>query len=84
MGKSRPHLLGTLLEAPAVREAAQGLIEAVAAEVEARGLSPGAYQRAIQHLEYARRLVREDNQQLNAMLDQRINDMRMALRVRRS
>ncbi len=44
----------------------------------------GAYQRAIQHLEYARRLVREDNQQLNAMLDQRINDMRMALRVRRS
>ncbi|HEY5679556.1 MAG TPA: M48 family metalloprotease [Pseudomonadales bacterium] len=44
----------------------------------------GAYQRAIQHLEYARRLVREDNQQLHAMLDQRINDMRMALRMRRS
>jgi len=41
----------------------------------------GAYQKAIQHLEYARRLVREDNTQLHAKLEQRINDMRTALRV---
>jgi 4-aminobutyrate aminotransferase-like enzyme len=54
MGKSRPHLLGSLLEAPAVREAARALIEAVAAEAEERGLAPGAYERAIKQLGRAR------------------------------
>jgi len=44
----------------------------------------GAYQRAIQHLEYARRLVSRDNTQLHARLDQRIVDLRTALRVARS
>lgn len=44
----------------------------------------GAYQRAIQHLEYARRLVSEDNKQLHAMLDQRINDLRTELRIAQS
>jgi predicted Zn-dependent protease len=44
----------------------------------------GAYHRAIQHLEYARRLVSQDNTQLHARLDQRINDLRTALRVARS
>jgi predicted Zn-dependent protease len=44
----------------------------------------GAYHRAIQHLEYARRLVSHDNTQLHARLDQRINDLRTALRVARS
>ncbi len=44
----------------------------------------GAYQRAIQHLEYARRLVDTNNQQLHAKLDQRINDLRTELRIARS
>jgi predicted Zn-dependent protease len=44
----------------------------------------GAYQRAIQHLEYARRLVSRKNSQLHAKLDQRINDLRTALRSSRS
>lgn len=44
----------------------------------------GAYQKAIQHLEYARRLVSHDNVQLHARLDQRIDDLRNALRVARS
>ena len=40
----------------------------------------GGYQRAIQHLEYARRLVdRQDDEQL-ARLDQRIIDLRTRLR----
>jgi predicted Zn-dependent protease len=44
----------------------------------------GAYQRAIQHLEYARRLVNPGNLQLHAKLDQRINDLRTELRVAQS
>jgi predicted Zn-dependent protease len=44
----------------------------------------GAYTRAIQHLEYARRLVSRENAQLQAMLDQRINDLRTELRIARS
>lgn len=44
----------------------------------------GAYTRAIQHLEYARRLVSQDNSQLQAMLNQRINDLRTELRIARS
>jgi predicted Zn-dependent protease len=44
----------------------------------------GAYQRAIQHLEYARRLVSPSNAQLLAKLDQRINDLRTELRVAQS
>lgn len=44
----------------------------------------GAYQQAIQHLEYARRLVSRQDQQSHARLDQRINDLRTALRVARS
>jgi predicted Zn-dependent protease len=42
----------------------------------------GAYHRAIQHLEYARRLVSQNNSQLQARLDQRIDDLRTALRAR--
>jgi beta-barrel assembly-enhancing protease len=44
----------------------------------------GAYQKAIQHLEYARRLADRDDAQLAARLDQRINDLRVALRVAQS
>jgi predicted Zn-dependent protease len=44
----------------------------------------GAYHRAIQHLEYARRLVSHDNKQLHAMLDQRISDLRTELRIAQS
>jgi len=44
----------------------------------------GAYGRAIQHLEYARRLVSPSNTQLLAKLDQRIDDLRTELRVAQS
>lgn len=44
----------------------------------------GAYQKAIQHLEYARRLTDNGNTQLLARLDQRIDDFRLALRAARS
>ncbi len=44
----------------------------------------GAYGRAIQHLEYARRLVNPGNIQLHAKLDQRISDLRTELRVAQS
>lgn len=44
----------------------------------------GSYNRAIQHLEYARRLVSQSNTQLHAMLDQRINDLRTELRIAQS
>ncbi len=44
----------------------------------------GAYNRAIQHLEYARRLVSRDDTKLLAMLDQRINDLRTELRIAQS
>lgn len=44
----------------------------------------GAYQKAIQHLEYARRLADSNNTQLLARLDQRIDDFRLALRAARS
>ncbi len=44
----------------------------------------GAYQRAIQHLQYARRLVSESDTKLHARLNQRIDDLRTAMRVARS
>jgi predicted Zn-dependent protease len=44
----------------------------------------GAYERAIQHLEYARRLADRSNGPLLARLDQRLNDFRTALREARS
>lgn len=44
----------------------------------------GAYQKAISHLEYARRIVDSSNRQLLARLDQRIDDFRHALRVAQS
>jgi beta-barrel assembly-enhancing protease len=44
----------------------------------------GAYQRAIQHLEYARRLADQSDTPLAARLDQRINDFRTALRIAQS
>lgn len=44
----------------------------------------GAYERAIQHLEYARRLVDMRDAQLLARLDQRLTDFRTALREARS
>ncbi len=44
----------------------------------------GAYQRTIQHLQYARRLAGHGNEPLLARLDQRINDIRNKLREQRS
>lgn len=44
----------------------------------------GAYQQAIQHLEYAKRLADRTNSPLMARLDQRIDDFRTALRIARS
>ncbi len=44
----------------------------------------GAYQQAIQHLEYAKRLADRTNSPLMARLDQRIDDFRNALRIARS
>ncbi|MFW6093861.1 MAG: M48 family metalloprotease [Pseudomonadota bacterium] len=44
----------------------------------------GAYQKAIQHLQYARRLADTADTQLIARLDQRIDDFRHALRVAQS
>ncbi len=41
----------------------------------------GAYHRAIQHLEYAQRLVRRTNPQMQAKLTQRIQDLRTAIRM---
>jgi len=41
----------------------------------------GAYHRAIQHLEYAQRLVSRTNPQLNAKLAQRIQDLRTEIRI---
>ncbi len=41
----------------------------------------GAYHRSIQHLEYAQRLVKRTNPQLEAKLSQRIQDMRTAIRM---
>lgn len=44
----------------------------------------GAYNRSIQHLEYAQRLVKRTNSQLNSKLSQRIQDLRTAIRVAQS
>lgn len=44
----------------------------------------GAYQKAISHLEYAKRLTSRTNSSSNARLDQRITDLRNALRSARS
>ncbi len=44
----------------------------------------GAYQRTIQHLQYARRLASRSNEPLMARLDQRINDIRNKMREERS
>jgi predicted Zn-dependent protease len=44
----------------------------------------GAYQKAIAHLEYARRIVDRGDTQLLARLDQRIDDLRHELRVAQS
>ncbi|XOV84494.1 MAG: M48 family metalloprotease [bacterium] len=41
----------------------------------------GAYHRSIQHLEYAQRLIRRDNPQMQAKLSQRIQDLRTAIRI---
>ncbi len=44
----------------------------------------GAYQRTIQHLQYARRLANRNDARLMARLDQRINDIRNKMREERS
>ena len=44
----------------------------------------GAYQRTIQHLQYARRLAGRGDAPLTARLDQRINDIRNKMREERS
>jgi predicted Zn-dependent protease len=41
----------------------------------------GSFRRAIQHLEYAQRLVRRTDAQLDAKLTQRIQDLRTAIRM---
>jgi predicted Zn-dependent protease len=41
----------------------------------------GAYHRSIQHLEYAKRLVRRTNPSMQAKLGQRIQDLRTAIRM---
>lgn len=41
----------------------------------------GGYSRAIQHLEYAQRLISRSDERLRAQLDQRIMDLRTALRA---
>ena len=43
----------------------------------------GAYQRAVQHLEYAQRLVRRTNPQLQSKLSQRLQDLRTEIRRQR-
>ncbi|MBW2371273.1 MAG: aminotransferase class III-fold pyridoxal phosphate-dependent enzyme [Deltaproteobacteria bacterium] len=54
MAKRTRSPLGSLLDAPAVREAAQALIAAVAQEAATRALSPQAYVRALRELERLR------------------------------
>ena len=44
----------------------------------------GALHRAIQHLEYAQRLVRESNPLLETKLAQRIQDLRTTIRMQNS
>jgi predicted Zn-dependent protease len=41
----------------------------------------GGYSRAIQHLEYAQRLISRSDERLRAQLDQRIMDLRTELRA---
>jgi 4-aminobutyrate aminotransferase-like enzyme len=54
MGRRPKSPLDPLLDAPAVREAAAALVNAVAAEAAARALTPSGYGRAIRRLERAR------------------------------
>ena len=54
MAKRKHSPLQSLLDAPAVREAAQALVEAVQAELATRELSPRAYDRALRELERRR------------------------------
>ncbi len=50
MARTRKSALENLLDAPRVREAARALIDAVASEMEERGLAPSAYERAVKQL----------------------------------
>jgi 4-aminobutyrate aminotransferase/(S)-3-amino-2-methylpropionate transaminase len=54
MGRRPKSPLEPLLDAPAVREAAAALVEAVAAEAAGRALTPEAYARALRRVERAR------------------------------
>jgi 4-aminobutyrate aminotransferase-like enzyme len=54
MGRRPKSPLEPLLDAPAVREAAAALVDAVAAEAAARALTPEAYARALRRVERAR------------------------------
>ncbi len=54
MARRPPSPLHSLLEAPAVREAAQALVQAVAAESQGRALTPVAYARALREIERLR------------------------------
>ncbi len=54
MARRRPSPLDSLVEAPAVREAAAALIDAVAAEAGARALDPEGYAKEIRRLERTR------------------------------
>lgn len=54
MARRTRNPLGSLLDAPALREAAGALIDAVAAEAHARSLGPEAYAKALKELERLR------------------------------
>jgi 4-aminobutyrate aminotransferase-like enzyme len=54
MARNRPSPLASLLDSPAVRDAARALIAAVAEESEKRAFSPTAYQRARSRIERQR------------------------------
>jgi len=54
MARKRPNPLETMLDAPAVREAAEALVAAVADEAQKRSLTPAAYARAVRQIERQR------------------------------
>jgi 4-aminobutyrate aminotransferase-like enzyme len=54
MARKRSNPLDSLLDAPAVREAAEALVAAVADEAQKRSLTPAAYARAIRQIEHQR------------------------------
>ncbi len=54
MARRKPSPLNSLLEAPAVRDAAKALVDAVAEEARTRTLGPEAYEKALRDVERSR------------------------------